>query len=692
MGSKTKKPQNAKTEAEIETVALDTETVTEQTEARGFDAVWFAASGVIIAVSAFLRFYWLELKPFHHDEGVNGFFLTTLFRDGTYHYDPANYHGPTLYYITLAFTKVFGLSTIPVRSSVAIFGVLTVILVLFLRRYLGRIGSLAAATFVALSPGMVYISRYFIHEIFFVFCSLAVVVAVVFFIEKRKAGPFSIFWFALILLVCFLPSAMNLATTIGGQNTGVLWALRIGFIIVELTIVFFIIRMLLSWDGGRPVYLLLASASAALMFATKETTFITLGTMLIACASVWVWRGIALSDGFRRHLFGVIIGFLIVVLAALLLNLNAANDGIKFLTNFFIGDGQTQETFAFYTLIVLTVLTVAAWIRFLSGSIRSNETTLAEPAKLTWKNFREGMGGGTDLLLLVTALAAIFIYLNIVFFSSFFSYKEGVGKAFEAYTIWSKTGNKEHTQNGMLAYLKWGMKVESPLLLLSSFGAVVALIRAKHRFAVFTAFWAFGLFAAYTLIPYKTPWLALSFYLPMCLIAGYGINELAGVKNIWSKVLAGALAAVAALMLAYQAYDLSFVRYDDEEMGYVYAHTKRPFMEMIDKINYYADKSGMGRATAIEVVSPDYWPMPWYTNDYPNANYHGVMVDANSSEMIVAKKNDQDAEVVKRFASHYKLDGIYPLRPGVELMLLVRKDIADPQTIDLYKLPEIDTK
>lgn len=54
------------------------------------DKVWLACSGAIIALAAFLRFFMLSLKPLHHDEGVNGFFLTTLFKDGIYKYDPAN--------------------------------------------------------------------------------------------------------------------------------------------------------------------------------------------------------------------------------------------------------------------------------------------------------------------------------------------------------------------------------------------------------------------------------------------------------------------------------------------------------------------------------------------------------------------------------------------------------------------------
>lgn len=653
------------------------------------DIGWLACSAAIIAVASFLRFYWLELKPFHHDEGVNGFFLTTLFRTGVYHYDPANYHGPTLYYIADAFAKVFGLETIPVRSSVAIFGVLTVVLTLFLRKYLGRVGTLAAATFLALSPGMVYISRYFIHEMFFVFCSLAFVVAIVYFVDKRKAGPFAVVWMVIILIVAFLPPVLNLSELIGGEGGSLVWALRIGFFIVECVLVFFVMQMIRAWNEGRPIYLILASASASLLFATKETAFITLGTMLIACFAAWLWRSFALSAEFRRKpLTYLVIGSHAVVVLAALPQWPSLRDGKNWFVENFTGVGKVDEATVMYAIIALAVFCGAAWMIFLVTALRSNDTTLEEPAELTWAAFRTALGERNDLLLIFAAVGTVFIFLIVVFFSSFFTYSEGVGKAFEAYSIWTKTGSKDHTQNGWLAYIKWGLKVESPILMLSALGAMAALMRAKHRFALFTAFWAFGLFAAYTIIPYKTPWLALSFYLPMCLVAGYGINELFGSKNIASKIAAAVLAITAGGILAYQAYDLNFVRYDDEEMGYVYAHTKRAFLGLVHDIEYYADKSDAGHDATIEFVSPDYWPMPWYMNDYTHANFQGHLVDSSTAEMIVAKKDDQDAEVVKRYASHYKFVGVYPMRPGVDLVLLVRRDLAEKDAQDLYKLLE----
>ena len=229
------------------------------------------------------------------------------------------------------------------------------------------------------------------------------------------------------------------------------------------------------------------------------------------------------------------------------------------------------------------------------------------------------------------------------------------------------------------------------LTLAAALGALVALLKAKHRIAMFTAFWAFGLYAAYTIIPYKTPWLALSFLLPMCIIAGYGLGELIVSTNIRVKAAAVILAVGGSSVLAYQTYDLNFVRYDDEEMAYVYAHTKRGFHDLIREIDHYAEKSGKGKDATIEIVSPDYWPMTWYLNQYSHANFSGSLVDASTSEMIVTKKTDQDVEAMRRYSTHYKYVGVYPLRPGVNLVLLVRKDLADPEAMDLYKIPEYQT-
>lgn len=579
-----------------------------------FDIKWLVSCFAITAAATALRFALLGLKPFHHDEGVNGWFLTNLFRDGEYKYDPANYHGPTLYYISLAFAKVFGLETIPVRWSVAIWGVLTLVLVFYLRRYLGRVGTLAAAALLSLSPGMVFISRYFIHEIFFVFLSLALVVSTVFFIEKKKAGPIAIASISLILLVCFFPSTLNIANSIAGDDPSKFTIFAWVFFVVEAVLVLFVIRMLTAWNDGRPIYFLLTSACVSLFFATKETAFITLGTLLIAILCIWIWK------------------------------------------------------------------------RFYDE--RGADHREIDDRHLNWRNFRAAIGSGMDLYLILIAAIVLFLYLWILFFSSFFSYPDGVGASIKAYMIWTTTGSRDHADNGLLAYLKWAMKIEAAIVVLSVIGTAIAFFKARHRFAMFAGLWTLGLFLAYTLIPYKTPWLSLSFLLPACLVAGYGVNEIAESDSRIGRPLACALMVAAMGVLGYQTYQLNFVRYDDDRMPYVYAHTRREFLDLVAEIERYASVSGRDNETAVDVVSPDYWPLVWYVKDYPKAVFHGKMIDNSSAEMIVAKKKDQDSEVTRRFSANYKFVGPFALRPGVDLVLLIRKDLAGTEAKELYRLSE----
>jgi len=141
---------------------------------------------LILLAAAALRLPELALNPFHHDEGINGYFTTNLLRNGTYVYDPANYHGPTLYYFAFISAILFGLTSEALRLVPVAFGLLTVALVLPLRRYLGSVATLTAAGLLAISPGAVYMSRYFIHESLLVAMTLALVVAGVLYADRRR--------------------------------------------------------------------------------------------------------------------------------------------------------------------------------------------------------------------------------------------------------------------------------------------------------------------------------------------------------------------------------------------------------------------------------------------------------------------------------------------------------------------------
>ncbi len=112
----------------------------------------------------------LDLRPLHNDEAVNAIKFGDLWLKGNYKYDPNEYHGPTLYYFTLPFTyfssaKDFTqLSEKTLRLTPLFFSLLAILILLLLKEELGKSGVIFASLFFAISPMVVFYSRYFIHE------------------------------------------------------------------------------------------------------------------------------------------------------------------------------------------------------------------------------------------------------------------------------------------------------------------------------------------------------------------------------------------------------------------------------------------------------------------------------------------------------------------------------------------------
>jgi uncharacterized protein (TIGR03663 family) len=539
------------------------------------DRIWLIGCILILLLAAFLRLYQLDLVPLHHDEGVNGNFLVRLVREGAYQYDPENYHGPTLYYFsaiagwTIKFlfgaqaANTYGLNTVTIRLVTALFGLGTIGLVLTLRRRLGIVGTLAAATLLAVSPGAVYLARYFIHETLFVFFALSVVVA----------------------------------------------GLR-------------------YYEDGHPVYLVLAAASSALLFATKETVIINGPVLLIALVSTQLYL----------------------------------------------------------------------WWTNRPSSRERNRSKYHPRASLTdrLKTNVARLGGTAWLAIWSFVALGVFVGVSVLFYSSFFTnYPKGVYDSLRTFQVWSKTGQQAHV-HAPWKYLEWLVLQESPVLLLGTLGAVISFWRPKNSFALFSALWAFGTLAAYSLIPYKTPWLTLNFIVPLALVSGFALQKIYDYGGGELRVVSAILLLLVSLSL-YQTIDLNFFNYDNDKKTielsfqkepvrvqyytYVYAHTRRETLALVDEIERIARSSREGGNLGITIVSPDYWPLPWYLRDYTRVGYFGRMT--SSTEPVIVASESQRAEVQAMFGDRYQLvnsglnpAGSYPLRPGVELLILMRRDLA----------------
>ncbi|MBV9232214.1 MAG: TIGR03663 family protein, partial [Chloroflexi bacterium] len=164
---------------------------------------WVPFWGVIL-LGAILRFWGLGDKPLHHDESLHAYFSLQLMHDmenwaacfnsnSCYHYDPL-LHGPFQLHAIAFVYKVsqllgaydHGVNTTTVRIAAATLGTVIVGLPYFLRDRLGNVGAWLACLLLAVSPSMVYFSRFAREDIYMACFTLLLVVAVARYLRGRQ--------------------------------------------------------------------------------------------------------------------------------------------------------------------------------------------------------------------------------------------------------------------------------------------------------------------------------------------------------------------------------------------------------------------------------------------------------------------------------------------------------------------------
>ncbi|MFH1475302.1 MAG: flippase activity-associated protein Agl23 [Chloroflexota bacterium] len=510
---------------------------------------------LIFLVAGALRLWDLPLAPFHNDEGVNGWFTTQLLRTGSWTYDPANYHGPTLFYAAALSGLLVGLGDASLRLVPAVFGLATLGLVLLAGRWIGRAGALAGAALLAVSPGMVFFSRYAIHEMLLVFFTLAFVLA------------------------------------------AARW-----------------------WETGRARFVLAAAAALAGMFTTKETAIVTAVVLGLAAACVPLYERVAPRILGRPTRFG----------RGPVVPPPGGSTG---------GAAGTSRPGA------RRARRVDALARF---------------------------GGRDRLLRSLAAAAAVFAAIWVTLFSSLFTnFPTGVLDSFRSLAIWTQTSGATQV-SGPLTYAGWMVEQELALLFLGLGASAWVAWEGRSRLAIFSAAWATGLFLAYSLIGYKTPWLMLDWLVPYAIVAGHALGRSWEARRIVIRLGAAAVLGGALALGAAQAVTLAFRDYDVEENAYVYVQTEREVQDLVAWLEAEDLRRGAGGQLGIVVMSPDYWPLPWYLRDDTRAGFYGEVVDVVAPVQIV--KADQLDALPTGFADRYREVARYALRPGVELVVFVERE------------------
>jgi uncharacterized protein (TIGR03663 family) len=136
----------------------------------------------VMITAAALRLSRLEQRPMHGDEAVHAVKFGELLEKNFYRYNPNEYHGPTLNYLTLipawmsSICKFKDLDEFTLRIVPVFFGLLLVLMPLLLIDGLGRPATIIAMVMTAISPAFIFYSRYYIHEMLLVCFSFGVIV------------------------------------------------------------------------------------------------------------------------------------------------------------------------------------------------------------------------------------------------------------------------------------------------------------------------------------------------------------------------------------------------------------------------------------------------------------------------------------------------------------------------------------
>lgn len=131
-----------------------------------------------IAMSALLlRLYELGLRAMHHDESLHATYSWYLAEGHGYEHSPLM-HGPLLFHALAGVFVVLGENEVTTRLPFAIAGTALVLTPLLLRRWLGTSGVVIVSLMLAISPVLLYYSRFARNDVLAALWTVLLIIAI----------------------------------------------------------------------------------------------------------------------------------------------------------------------------------------------------------------------------------------------------------------------------------------------------------------------------------------------------------------------------------------------------------------------------------------------------------------------------------------------------------------------------------
>ncbi|HLY40685.1 MAG TPA: flippase activity-associated protein Agl23 [Terracidiphilus sp.] len=270
------------------------------------------------------------------------------------------------------------------------------------------------------------------------------------------------------------------------------------------------------------------------------------------------------------------------------------------------------------------------------------------------------------------AAVLTFLVVTVLLFTWFGKNANGLGGLVRAVPdVLVRAGGQGHEKPfwyyGQLLAGGWS---GAPLGALACLGILVTIRRRDASPWQWLAYYGVFIAAIYSLIPYKTPWLALNLWLPLALFAGKSIEAFwrwtAG--NVHQRALIAVsciLTTVAAVLIAHDTRQRVFLHPADENNPYAYAHTTDDILGLSAEIADLARREGIANPR-IAVIAADVWPLPWYLRHFQQVGFWQPGQQVADADFFVTstEAGAQYADRLRNFRPEF-----FGVRPGVLVLL-----------------------
>ncbi len=281
---------------------------------------------------------------------------------------------------------------------------------------------------------------------------------------------------------------------------------------------------------------------------------------------------------------------------------------------------------------------------------------------------------GTSALKAVLAGVVVFLLTAMLLFTWFGQNWHGLADLFRAIPSFAARAGGEGHEKPVWYYAQllgsgWSGAALAALAVAGLVFVIFDFARQKVFCArVFISIYGVAIVVIYGAIPYKTPWLALNFWLPMVLLAGVTVARI--LEKTGPSVARWLWLLPAILIAGAVGHDVQkrvFQFPAGEDNPYAYAHTGEDLLRLPARLEQLAKEKNLTQPL-IAVVAADAWPLPWYLRKFPRTGFWQPGKDPGAADFFITSP-----EVAEKLGDRLKncRQEFFGVRPDVLVILWV---------------------